>query len=183
MMTGNLRHLFSGLIFLLLLVSCVEDLDFGQEDNLEITPTYESSLLYIEVPERIINLSSGINFVSQNFNFDAFAEDLFSERAIDGVIVYEIENTTSKQLEIQVEFLDEAGNVLDTEQFTVQPHPTERLRVEIAYGDAGRSMDIIRSTSSIRVNATNLGDSSSTSEVPNSLVTFKSSAKFRLRIK
>lgn len=182
-MKSNLRHLFSSLIFLFLLGSCVEELDFGQEEELSVTPTYESSLLYIEVPERTINLASGVNFISQNFNFDAFTEEFFAQRALDGVIVYEVENTTSKRLEIQIEFLDAAGNVLDTEPFMIEPYPTELLRKEIAYGDAGRNMSIIRLTSSIRVNATNLGDTESTSEIPNSLITLKSSAKFRLRLK
>lgn len=161
----------------------MEKQDFDQYDDLDITPTYEASIFYLETPENVINAFGGANFYSQNFNFDAFAEDIFSERVLDGVITYEVENTTSKQLDVVFEFLDEAGNVLDTESFSIDPAPTAVLRREIAYGNTGRSVDIIRNTSGIRISGTNQGDSTSTSTLPDPMVTLKSSGKFRVRIK
>ncbi|WP_088341521.1 hypothetical protein [Robiginitalea sediminis] len=167
----------------LLLVSCSEKQDFGQYDDLAVIPTVEASLLYIEAPERIINQVSGLNFVQQTFNFDAFAEAFVSERLVDGSVRYRVENTTSKPLELTVEFLDEAGNTLDAETFTIGPAPTAVLVREIAYGPGGRSIDIIRNTSSIRVSAENLGDNSSVSTLPNPMITLQSSAQFRIRLK
>lgn len=172
-------------IFLLswLAISCAERQDFDQYDDLSVVPTMEASLLYIEAPERIINQVSGLDFVQQTFNFDAFAEAFVSERILDGTISYRIENTTSKPLELIVEFLDEGGNSLDSETFIINPAPTAILVRDIAYGTAGRSIDIIRNTSSLRVSARNLGDTSSVSSLPNPMVTLKSSARFRIRLK
>ncbi|MEP0132477.1 hypothetical protein [Eudoraea sp.] len=166
-----------------ILSSCVDKQDFDQLDNLNVTPTAEASILYVETPERIINQVSGTNFYSQTFNFDAFSEEFFADNVLDGVVTYEVENTTSKPLDITFEFLDDAGNSLDSENFTVNAAPTAILRREIAYGPAGRSLDIIRNTSAIRVSATNLGDNTSVSTLPNPTVYLRSSAKFRIGLK
>ena len=175
-------YLSAALVFVSLL-SCIEEQNFNQYDDLNITPTFEASILYLEVPERTINLVTGLNTYSQNFNFDAFAEDIFSERVLEGVLTYEVANTTSKPVEIEIQFLDEADTVLDTERFQLDPEPTATLQREIAYGPAGRSIDIIRNTSSITLTAANLGDNTSTSSQSNPMVTLKSSGKFTVSIK
>jgi hypothetical protein len=164
--------------------SCVEDQNFDQFDDLDIIPTIEASLLYVESPEQIINDAVGAVWYINTFNFDAFNEAFFADNVIDGVITYELENTTSKELEIIFEFLDDSGAVLDTEMFLIDPAPTAVLMREIAYGNAtGRSLDIIRNTSAIRVSASNLGDNTSVSNLPNPMINFRSSAKFRVRLK
>lgn len=166
-----------------LISSCTEDLDFDQADDIAITPTIEGSLVYVEAPEFLINqVASGTNFYSQEFNFDAFNANFFAERVLDGIITYEVENTTSKSLTIDVELLDEAGNVLDTEAFTVDPAPTAVLVRQITYGPSGRSIDIIKNTSGIRVSATNLGDNMSTSSIEPQKIILRSSAKFRMEL-
>ncbi|MEP3211010.1 MAG: hypothetical protein ABJN95_17625 [Maribacter sp.] len=175
-------------VFLILLLagsnlSCTEDLDFTQFDDLEATPTYEAGILYLETTEELINLISGTNVFSQNFNFDAFSSDVFAERVLDGTITFVVENTTSKEIELIVEFLDEGNTVTDREVFLIQPAPSAIIRREIAYGDTGRSIDIIRTLTTIRVTATNLGDNTSVSNLPNPLITLQSSGRFRVRLK
>lgn len=165
-------------------LSCSEEQNFDQFDDLSVTPTVEASMLYVEAPERIINQLTGLNFFQQTFNFDAFAEEFVSERLLDGVVTYELENTTSKPLELLVEFLDEGDTVLDSEFFIMPGAPTALLRRDIAYGGlGGRDIDIIRNTSSIRVSARNLGDNTSISSLPNPMVILRSSAAFRIRLK
>ena len=167
----------------LFLFSCIEEQDFNQYDDLSVTPIYEASVLYVEVPEYTINEITGPNTYSQNFNFDAFSEDVFADRVLEGVLKYEVENTTSKPLDIEIQFLDEGGTVLDTEQFQLDPEPTGIIVREIAYGPAGRNINIIKNTSSILVTATNNGDNTSTSSQSDPMVTLKSSGKFMVRIK
>lgn len=182
-MKRALRNLPFVTILVVLFASCVDKQDFDQYDNLGITPSYEASILYIEAPETYINAITGVNVITQNFNFDAFATNIFAERVLDGTITYEVENTTSKDLEITVEFTDDAGNVLDTENFVIPPAPTPVDRREIQYGGTGRSIDIITNTSNFRVTAQNNGDNTSTSGISDAKITLKSSAKFRLRLK
>lgn len=169
---------------LILLISCSDDQDFGQFDDLDIIPTAEAALLFVEVPEDVINQSGGSNFYSQTFNFDAFQEGFFAENVIDGTITYEVENTTSKPLDLTIEFLDAAGNVLDTENFMIDPAPTAVVRREITYGTpTGRDINIIINTTAIRVNGINLGDNASISPLPDPTAFLRSSAKFRVRLK
>jgi len=182
-MKGVFRKIVHVFVLSILLCSCIDRQDFDQYDNLGITPSYESSILYLEAPELYINAVTGVDVITQNFNFDAFATDVFADRVLDGTITYEVENTTSKELEITVEFTDDAGNVLDTEFFVIQPAPAAIDRREIQYGNGGRPIDIITNTSNFRVTARNNGDNTSTSNVPDAKITLKSSAKFRLRLK
>ncbi|SHJ74947.1 hypothetical protein [Pseudozobellia thermophila] len=166
------------------LSSCVESQDFGQYDEIEVTPTLEASMLYVEAPESMINEAPSNYVFSQNFNFDAFSYDEFSERVLDGSVTYVIENTTSKPLDITIEFLDEQDNVLGpVDTFEIPATPSGEQQYIVYYGDAGYSIDIIKNTSSIRVTAVNRGDNSSISVEADPKVTIKSSAKFRVRLK
>ncbi len=171
------------ILFLTFTISCSEKQDFGQYDDLTITPTYETSIFYIEAQESLINRIVGLSFFSQNFNFDAFEEKFFAERVLDGVITYELENTTSKDIEISIEFLDENDAVLDTEFFQMDAAPTAVLTREVAYGTTVKSLDILRNTSNIRLGARNLGDNTSTSNLPDPAIILRSAGKFRLRLK
>jgi len=173
------------ILFILLIgtASCTESLDFNQLDDLEATPIYEASILYLEAPENIINLVAGGNVFSQDYNFDAFSSDVFSSRVIDGSLIFEVENTTSKELHIRIDLLDDADAITDTINLMVPPAPTPVQKLEIAYGDTGRNIDIIKTLSTIRISTTNLGDNTSVSSIANPLVTLKSSGRFRLRLK
>lgn len=170
-------------IFFLLLGSCSDPLDFDQAKTLTAEPDFEASLLYVEVPERSINLATATNFFVQNLNFDAFNSNFFADRVIEGSVTYVIENTTSKALEVTIEFLDESAAVLDAETFTLDPEPTAVIEREILYGGTGRSLDIIKNTSSIQIRAENvLGDNTSTSSLPDPKVTLKSKGRFKLSV-
>lgn len=183
-MGKRLVYFLGGLLFLASLQSCIEEQNFDQFDDLRIEPTIEGSILYVEAPEDLINLAIAANFYSQEFNFDGFSEAIFADKVIDGVVTYIVENTTSKELFITVEFVDDAGNILDMEQFLIPPAPPVQTDLrEIPYGGAGKSLDIIRNTSGIRVSAENRGDSSSTSTLSDPKVTIRSSGKFRLSLK
>jgi hypothetical protein len=183
-MKNTPKYIAAALIVISIISSCAEEQDFNQYDDISVTPTIEGSVLYVESPERIINQVIGVSFISQDFNFDAFSEDFIAERVLDGTVTYEVENTTSKELDLIVEFLDDGGNVLDTETFAIDAAPTAILRRDIAYGGiSGRSIDIIRNTSSIRVSARNRGDNTSVSTLPDPKIILRSSAKLRIRLK
>ncbi len=183
-MRNHLQNFGIAILTLGMLMSCSEELDFKQFDDVEATPTYEASILYLEAPENIINLvNTADNVISQNFNFDAFSSNIFAKRVIEGTITYVVENTTSKELEINIEFLDDNGNVTDTELFVIPSAPTATIEREIAYGPSGQSIDIITTLSTIRVTARNLGDNTSQSNLSDPMITVKSSGKFRVRLK
>lgn len=170
-------------IFLFLGLSCAEKLDFVQYDDLSVTPTLEASVFFVKVQESLINRVVDVSFFTQDFNFDAFEEAFFADRVLKGVITYELQNTTDKPIEIEIQFLDEAGMLLDTEVFAISAAPAAVLVREIAYGNTGKSLEILRNTSNLRLNAFNFGDNSSTSGISGAAIQLKSSAQFTLRLK
>jgi thioredoxin-related protein len=165
------------------LSACVEKPDFDQFDDIDAIPTVDASLIYVESPERIINQAGGITFYSQDFIFDPFNEDFIQERLVDAIIRYELDNTTSKPLDFTVELLDAADTVLDTENFMIPAAPTPILIREVTYGPGGRPLDILQNTVTLRLSASNLGDNSSVSSLPDPKIIIRSSARFRLRLK
>lgn len=180
----EVRFLLAFLFVLLMVTSCSENQDFDQLDDLAMTPTYETSVFYVKAQESLINRVEGTSFFSQDFNFDAFEEPFFAERVLAGVLSYELENTTSKTIEISVEFVDENENILDSEDFEMDPAPTSVLIRDVAYGATGKSLDIIRNTSKLRLVASNIGgDNTSTSGIADAAIILRSSAKFTLELK
>lgn len=165
------------------LLSCVEEQDFNQFDDLSVTPTVEASLLYVEAPESAINDSEGADVISRNFNFDTFTSENFASRVLDGTLTYVIQNTTSKALSITIELLNAEEKVINREILSVEPEMPESITT-IFYGDATRPIGIIRQTLSIRVTVTNTnGDTTSISDLPDPKIILKSSGKFRLNLK
>jgi hypothetical protein len=176
-------NLFLGLTLFILLYSCAEEQNFEQYDDIAFVPEVEAAMLYLETPEEVINEEPGPTFVSVTFDFEAFQEEFVAERLLDGFLIYQLENTTSKPLRFSIEFLNDAGTVLDTETFTLDAAPTAILNREVAYGPAGKSMDILRNTRTLRINGTNLGDSTSISGEPEPTFVFRSTAKFRIELR
>jgi len=166
-----------------LLVSCSEKQDFNQYDDLSITPIWEASIFFVKVQESLINRAVNLSFFTQDFNFDAFEEAFFADRVLEGTILYELENTTSKPISIELQFLDGNDVLLDTEVFTMAAAPTALLIREVAYGNSGKSLDFLRNTSKVRLNASNFGDNSSVSGISGAAVELRSSAQFMLRLK
>lgn len=163
--------------------SCAEEQDFNQFDDLNVTPIVASSLFYLESTEEFINLETATPiFYSHTFNFDPFNEQFVADNLLDGALLYEIENTTSKPLTFSIEYLDEGGNVLDVEVFDVEPEPAPLVTLRVAYGPGGKSLDILRNTSSLRVTAQNLGDNTSTSAASEPKVILRSAAEFRFEL-
>jgi len=171
-----------GFAFIVFLSSYTEDQNFNQFNELEIVPNVATSLFYFESSEAVINLAGTATFYSSVFTFEAFEEKFVADNILDGVIQYEIDNTTSKEIDVLIEFLDASGNSLDNEFFRVVTGPSNIL-LEVAYGTAtGKTLDILRNTTNIRVTATNLSDIISTSSQNEPKIILRSNAEFRLRL-
>ncbi len=171
-------------IALFLCFSCSDKQDFNQFDDLEITPTVASSIFYLEADETHINdIGNFTSFYSQTVDFEAFNEEYVAERLIEGKLIYEIENTTSKTLNFTIEFLDEGGDVLDVQVFDVDPAPSPSLTLEVFYGSGDKNIDILANTTSLRISGSNQSDSTSVSGLSEPKVRFKSAAEFIFRLK
>lgn len=178
-----MKRVFYVFLSLLFLLSCGEEQDFDQFDDLRIEPTVASSILYFESDEGTINAAGTAGFYQETFTFEAFSDPNISERVLDGVITYQLENTTSKSLGILIEFLDAGDNTLDAETFVINAEPTPLLERQVAYGNGGKSLDILRNTTRIRVSGENLGDTTSLSTQSEPKIILRSSAAFRIQLR
>lgn len=164
--------------------SCSEEQNFDQIDDLNITPNVASPLFYVESDEQTINSSVTTNiFYTQIIDFEVFNETYVAERLLEGTILYAVENTTSKNLSLTIEFLDASGNVLDLEMFNIEADPSGTLVREVVYGPGGKSLDILTATTQLRITATNLGDTTSTSTNADPKIALGSSAEFLFQLK
>ena len=68
------------------MMSCSEELDFDQADELQVTPTVSSSLLYLETPEDYMNDLPAGTFLTELFQFEAFSEDFVANNVLEGTI-------------------------------------------------------------------------------------------------
>ena len=178
----RIRYLY--FFCLILLTSCIEEQDFDQAKDLEIITDISGPILYVESPENLINDATDSNFISQNINFDGFNAAIFSDRVISGSLNFQIENTTSKQIDFTLDFLDDADTVIDSEFFSIPAAPpTVVINREIFYGPpSGRSIDIIKNTSSFQLSAVNNSGNTSVSNDNEPKVIFRSSGNFKLRL-
>ncbi|MEC3966307.1 hypothetical protein [Flagellimonas halotolerans] len=175
------HSVFLAASLLFFIASCTEEQDFNQIDDLRVTPTLASGLFYFESDEETINSVGALNsFYSQEINFEAFNEQYVAERLLEGTITYEIENTTNKQLEITIEFLDEAGQLLDTEAFPIDPNSI--FTNPVFYGAGGKSIDILVNTSSLRITANNLSDDTSVSSAEDPKLILRSGGEFLFQL-
>lgn len=165
--------------FLFFVASCTEEQDFSQFNDLRANPILASGLFYLESDEETINSAGALSsFYSREVNFDAFNEQYVAERLLEGVVTYEIDNSTSKELRIIIEFLNDAGQSLDMEIFTVEANLSETVVREVPYGPGGKSIDILTNTSSLRISANNLGNGTSVSLAEDPKIILRSGAQF-----
>lgn len=183
-MKKKLIKVFYSFIIGVSCISCAEDLNFDQFDDLEVTPTIASSFFRFETSEAFINAANlDPTLLNRNFNFNALAEGFVANRLLDGVITYELENTTSKPLEVTIDFVDATGAILDTEFFTIAAAPSGIFERQVAYGDAGKNIDILVNTASFQIRVFNQGDFTSVSAETDPRIIARSSGAFRLLLR
>ncbi|QWX82953.1 hypothetical protein H0I23_10820 [Cellulophaga sp. HaHaR_3_176] len=176
-----MRKYIIGLLTIILCslaISCADEL-VDESVSSVFRPTVTGSILYLETPEDLLNATT-INTYTQTVNFDAFEVDFFSGRVLSGTITYELINTTSKELDVLIEFLDEDGNFLGNESFNLEENETE-IR-EAIYGPGGESIEIIKNLSQIRLTFTNNSGNVSTSSNPDPKVILKSKGEFKIQL-
>lgn len=183
-----MKKLYSRLwvpILLLCFTSCMEEQNFDQIENLTLTPWVATGIFHFESDESFINesgFSNGIPFHVQTTNFDAFNREYLAENLLEGKLIYTLSNTTSKELELELEFLDEAGNTLHSQSFVLGPHPSASQTLEVFYGPGDLDPALLTATSALRFTGVNWGDASSVSSDPDPRVVVRVSGEFRVQL-
>jgi len=98
----------------MILNSCIQNVDFDQVQEIEITPVVKSSLTFFNLDSLDFN---GTNFVLDNSEFSFFDSDLAQRDVIKIELIFKINNTFNKDFNIVYQFLDEDLNEVSIVDF------------------------------------------------------------------
>lgn len=93
--------------YAVLICSCVEDIDFDQTKDLEITPVLESSLIFFdESANSFLDNGSAIGFIQDSVVVDFFNDEFIVDNLVKAEFEFETMNSINRDFELQVDFFD-----------------------------------------------------------------------------
>jgi len=100
------------LLFNLIFVSCVKDIDFDQIDDIEIYTDHNASLIYstLDVSDFLDDFGNETLFLSDTTRIPIFIGSYTENYLIQADFNYKITNTFNRTVIFQYEFLDENNN-------------------------------------------------------------------------
>jgi len=138
------KKIISLLITILLLQSCTKDVDFNQLDDANIYASYITTLVYFDV--------EATNFLDEyNQEIEWTSDDIeskistASQKYLERVeFTFITENSFNRSFEINIEFKDEANNLIyELEPIQIKPNsPTTKVIIEIPQSE----IDVIYNT-------------------------------------
>ncbi|WP_330444542.1 hypothetical protein Q4Q34_11390 [Flavivirga abyssicola] len=92
------------------LFSCTKEVDFEQADDFEISPVIESSLIFFDEPASsfLVN-STEIISIKDSIEIELFNNEFIIDNLIKADFVFEATNSINKAFQIQVDFINDAG--------------------------------------------------------------------------
>lgn len=119
-------HLSILWIAILLLASCVKDVDFDQAENVVLTPVAAASIVYTDVEasrfsENGIELETVTDTIS---DIELFTDDFVLDNLVKAELIFESTNTINRTFGLQVDFLSDLDEQLHTLSFDAAPSPS-----------------------------------------------------------
>ncbi len=108
-MTKKLKTGFLFIIGFMFLYSCINDVDFDQTDDFQLTPVFDVSLLSFEsTPDRFIVDDMEIigNFISDTTDLVISEDSFVIESLLRAEVEFEFTNTISRNFRAEVVFLN-----------------------------------------------------------------------------
>lgn len=111
---------------LVLLVSCVKDVDFDQAEGLILTPVAAASIVYTEVDaprftENGIELETVTDTIA---DIELFTDDFVLDHLVKAELVFESTNTINRTFGLQIDFLSDTNAQLHSFSFDIAPSPS-----------------------------------------------------------
>jgi hypothetical protein len=111
------------LVFLFLITSCVEDLDFEQAEALAISPVLEASLLFFDFQASSFDDPTGTEnlIVRDELEFDFFNEEFIRDNLARAEFFFEITNSIDRDFRLDLIMYDINGIVTHMFDIAVVP--------------------------------------------------------------
>ncbi|WP_046745120.1 hypothetical protein [Kordia zhangzhouensis] len=110
-------------VLIVLLTSCVKDVDFEQAENITISPVLEASLLFFDFPASEFQEPTGtaIVTVGDELEFDIFNDDFLRDNLVRTEFFFEITNSIDRTFRADIIMYDENDQVVYAFDITVFP--------------------------------------------------------------
>ncbi|UNZ00393.1 hypothetical protein MQE36_08645 [Zhouia spongiae] len=134
-------------LFLLLLVSCVKDVDFDQVDNIRLTPVFEGSFVYFDIEANQF-VENGQEMISAGdlVKMDAVSESFSVNNLVRADFHFQFTNTISRNFEITLNFLDKNQEVLRALSYDIPASSGADVEVKDTVIFSGDSIGQLTST-------------------------------------
>ena len=102
--------------------SCTKDLDFDQADNIEITPTVESSLIFFDEPAPTFVVDdTELGTIQDSLLINFFRDKFIVANLIKSEFVFETTNSINRGFQVRVDFYNNTNQLLHAFSFFALP--------------------------------------------------------------
>lgn len=137
-----MKNVYLILVSLFLCFSCTKEVDFDQINDFEISPVFESSIIFFNRDANgFIENGVEIPVIRDFIEVDIFNSSTVNDNLTRVDLVFETENSLPRDFLFNVDFLDEAGAFLDTYSFSTTNTSPHVKTFE------GANVDLIKRTS------------------------------------
>lgn len=121
------KHLIMG-IAVLLCCGCTNPVDFSQSDDVRLEPVLESSLVFFKASASNFFTDGMLQNRVQDFvNIDLFGNSFAKDNLEKLEFVFEVKNSINRPYQLQLDFLNENGQSLESLIVDVAASPTNNI--------------------------------------------------------
>lgn len=127
-----LKQIFP-ILLLLIVTSCVKDVDFEQADDLLISPVLESSLIFFDFPASEFEEPTGtaIVVVQDELELDIFNDEFLRDNLIKAEFFFEVTNSIDRSFRADIIMYD--ANSIVTHAFDIAVTPDGNNEVVVTH--------------------------------------------------
>lgn len=137
--------------------SCVENVDFNQAEEIILTPTLESSLIFFEEPVTTFIDNSGVEIptITDSVIIEIFNDEFVKDNLQKAVLQFEATNSINRSFEAKVDFLDVLDELQHTLTFIVAPSVNgEEVITESIETFEGDNLEALKATNKLLLTLT-----------------------------
>lgn len=142
-----LKQIFP-ILLILLVTSCVKDVDFEQAEDLSISPVLESSLLFFNFPASEFQEPTGtaIVVVQDELELDVFNDEFLRDNLIKAEFFFEVTNSIDRNFRADIIMYDANGGVTHSFDISIAPDGNNEVVVTHTELFEGATLDQLKNT-------------------------------------
>jgi hypothetical protein len=112
MLKNNFSYLLILLILSIAFLGCTKEVDFNQINDFEVSPVFESSLIFFDAsaPDFFVG-GSEVGLVQDFITIDVFNNSFVNNNLVKGEFVLESKNSINRSYRLQIDFLNDANQL------------------------------------------------------------------------